>query len=85
MSGQAHVEVFPEQRVRVGEASKGKQTEWRWRLRAANGEIVAQSEGYVSESNARAGVEAAWQAARDVQTEQRGGRYTFPTVEAVES
>jgi uncharacterized protein YegP (UPF0339 family) len=32
---------------------------WRWRLRASNGEIVAQSEAYYSESNARSGAETA--------------------------
>jgi uncharacterized protein YegP (UPF0339 family) len=31
---------------------------WRWRLRANNNEIVAQSEAYVSEYNARIGAQA---------------------------
>ena len=34
--------------------------EWRWRLRAANGEIIAQSESYVSKSNAFRGAEDAF-------------------------
>jgi uncharacterized protein YegP (UPF0339 family) len=29
---------------------------WRWRLKAGNGEIVASSENYVSENNARRGI-----------------------------
>ena len=32
---------------------------WRYRLRASNGEIVAQSEGYTSRKDARRGVRAA--------------------------
>lgn len=32
--------------------------DWRWRLVAGNGEIVAQSEGYTSRQHARAGLEA---------------------------
>lgn len=41
MKRQRHFEIF-----------KGK-VRWYWRLRAANGEIEAQSEGYFSKSNAR--------------------------------
>jgi uncharacterized protein YegP (UPF0339 family) len=36
---------------------------WRWRLKAANGEIVAQGESYTSRSNAREGCEAVQRAA----------------------
>jgi uncharacterized protein YegP (UPF0339 family) len=45
MDGSAQYEVFPD-----------KAGEWRWRLRAGNGEIVAQSEGYSSKEHARDGV-----------------------------
>ena len=39
--------------------------EWRWRLKAANGEVVAQSESYgVSHSNAVRGAKDARRAAR---------------------
>jgi uncharacterized protein YegP (UPF0339 family) len=31
---------------------------WRWRLKAANGEVVAQGESYTSKSHARQGCEA---------------------------
>lgn len=41
----AHFEVFPD------EAGQ-----WRWRLRAKNGEIVATSEGYTDENSARRGI-----------------------------
>ena len=33
------------------EVYKGK-SDWRWRLRADNGKIVAQGEGYISKRNA---------------------------------
>jgi uncharacterized protein YegP (UPF0339 family) len=32
--------------------------EWRWRLRAANGEIVASGEGYSSEQHVKDGIKA---------------------------
>ncbi len=31
--------------------------QWRWRLRAPNGEIIASGEGYQTEQNCRAGIE----------------------------
>lgn len=37
--------------------------EWRWHLKAANNEIVAQSEGYTTEASAWDGVKAAHRAA----------------------
>jgi uncharacterized protein len=39
--------------------------EFRWRLVAANGEIVAQSEGYTRRGDAERGAEAARVAARE--------------------
>lgn len=42
MSGVAQFEVYPD-----------GADEWRWRLRAANGEIVAQGESHQSEDHAR--------------------------------
>lgn len=50
----AHYEVF-----------RDKGGEYRWRLVAANGEPVAQSEGYVTDSGAWEGVRAAHRAAVD--------------------
>lgn len=41
------------------EIYKDLDDEFRWRLRAANGEIVASSEAYTSEADARRGVETA--------------------------
>lgn len=32
-------------------------TDWRWRIKAANGEVIAVGEGYFSKTNAIAGVE----------------------------
>ncbi len=43
----AHFEIF--------ETKRGKQR-WRWRLIAANGEIVVSSEGYASHENAIRGM-----------------------------
>lgn len=37
--------------------------EFRWRLRASNGEPVAQSEGYTQKHNAQSGAEAVQEAA----------------------
>lgn len=36
--------------------SKGKKKEWRWNLKARNGEVIATSEGYSSEAAARNGI-----------------------------
>ena len=44
---------------------KGKDDQWYWHLQAANGEIVAQSEGYGSEAAAERGLEAMFEAARE--------------------
>lgn len=32
-------------------------TDWRWHLKAANGEVMAQGEGYVSKANVLRGIE----------------------------
>jgi uncharacterized protein YegP (UPF0339 family) len=59
----------------VFQSARGKQP-WRWRLRGANGEIVCQSEGYVSRYNARRAarrlVEIAWLAVSGVQPQGEG-------------
>lgn len=49
MSGEerAHLEVY-----------EGRDGEWYWRLRAANGEPVASGEGYVSKAGALEGIRA---------------------------
>jgi uncharacterized protein YegP (UPF0339 family) len=56
MAGQAKFQVFPD-----------VDGEHRWRLRAANGEIVAQSEGYTSQEGAERGVDAVAQAVGQVE------------------
>jgi uncharacterized protein YegP (UPF0339 family) len=50
------------------EVFKDKDGKWRWRLKAANGEIVAQSEAYDSEWNAKRG------SPRRTSSSQEGGR-----------
>jgi uncharacterized protein YegP (UPF0339 family) len=45
------------------EVYKDVQGKWRWRLRAGNGEIVAQSEAYSSRGAALKGVDATRDAA----------------------
>ena len=47
------------------EVFEGKDHQFYWRLIAANGEPVAQSEGYVTESGAWEGIRAAHRAAVD--------------------
>ena len=49
--------------------------QWRWRLRARNGEIVAQSEGYASAAGARRGAEAVRAAAAGAEVELGVLRY----------
>lgn len=53
MSGEAH----------YTEPFKGKDGKWYWDLKAANGEIVSQSEGYETKEGARKGIDAATDAA----------------------
>lgn len=36
--------------------SKGKKKEWRWNLKARNGQVIATSEGYSTEAGARNGI-----------------------------
>jgi uncharacterized protein YegP (UPF0339 family) len=47
----------------VGEV--GEVREWRWRLRAANGEVVASGEGFTREFDALRGIEAVRDAVLD--------------------
>lgn len=51
----------------VFEAADG----WRWRLRAANGEIVAASESYTSKRDAKRGVESARKASEKAPPAER--------------
>lgn len=55
MAKRAKFEVF---------CGKGSQP-WRWRLKAANGRVVAQSEGYKTKAGAERGVDACRRAALD--------------------
>lgn len=50
MSALAHFEIYE----RPGRP--GGHEEWRWRLRAGNGEIVASGEGYPDELGVRQGI-----------------------------
>lgn len=86
MSGQAHFEVFQGKR-HPGSDEPGGPADWRWRLRAANGEIVAQSEGYTTQASAERGAGDAWVAALSVGAAprmQKGAR-DVPVLEVVES
>lgn len=47
------------------ESFKGADDQWYWHLRAENGEIIAQSEGYSSHKGALDGIEAVKDAVRD--------------------
>jgi len=42
------------------EVYQGPRATWRWRARAANGEIIATGEGYVSKWNAKRGARRAF-------------------------
>jgi len=44
-----------------------KSDAWRWRLKAGNGEIVAQGQAYESKAGAKAGCAAVQRAAADAQ------------------
>ena len=50
------------------EVYKGK-SDWRWRLKANNGKIVAQGEGFISKQNAMNSVEVATECAAWAETE----------------
>lgn len=51
------------------ELYKDRGGEFRFRLKAANGEIIATSEGYVSKSGAENGIESVKKNAPDARTE----------------
>ncbi len=51
MAGHAHFEVYP-QHFNPTPYPEGKRTEWRWRLKSANGEIVASGEGFTRPEDA---------------------------------
>jgi len=49
------------------ELYESKNGEWRWRLKAGNGEIIATSEGYTSKSSAKNGIESVKRNAADAE------------------
>ena len=54
------VEIYPTERRQVGDDGEvAEWTEWRWRLKADNGEIVAQGEAHTSEGDAKRAFEGA--------------------------
>jgi uncharacterized protein YegP (UPF0339 family) len=53
--------------------TKSKNGEYRWVLKAANGETIATSEGYASKSGARNGIDAVKRAAADASTDDQTG------------
>jgi hypothetical protein len=53
---QPKVEIYRESRRMVGDEGEAAEwQEWRWRLRAGNGEIIASGEAYESAANAERG------------------------------
>lgn len=58
MTARDNTEVYETERFR-GHGDTGPATEWRFRVKGANGEIIAMgSEGYVSKANAERGLRA---------------------------
>lgn len=51
---------------------RGDDGQWYFRVQAANGQIVSQSEGYASRSNAERGLKTALETAADVLLDERG-------------
>ena len=49
----AHVEFYQE------ESNEGEEGQWRWRVKAGNGEIVATGEGHTRKEDARRAFETA--------------------------
>jgi uncharacterized protein YegP (UPF0339 family) len=63
----AHVEIYRERRRRVGDEGEAAEwDEWRWRLKAGNGEIVASGESYRNAHDAERGFRDAAHAVTDV-------------------
>lgn len=52
------------------ELYRSQSGDWRWRLKASNGEVVASGEGYVTKHGARRGIEAHRRAAATLQVRQ---------------
>ena len=64
------VEIYSTARRQVGDDGEAAvYDEWRWRLKAANGEIVASGEGYGSRSDAERGYFAAAKAMAEAKPE----------------
>ena len=53
--------------------TKSKNGEYRWVLKAANGETIATSEGYSSKSGAKNGIESVKKNAGDATTDDQTG------------
>jgi uncharacterized protein YegP (UPF0339 family) len=51
--------AMPRYEIYQDESNEGEEGRWRWRLKAANGEIVASGEGYTSARDAKRGFEDA--------------------------
>ncbi len=53
--------------------TKSKNGEYRWVLKAANGETIATSEGYASKSGAKNGIDSVKKNAADASTDDQTG------------
>lgn len=51
--------------AKYSEPFQGKDDKWYWHLRATNGEVVSQSEGYETREGAEKGINAAIKASQE--------------------
>lgn len=65
------------------ELYKDRREEWRWRLRAGNGKIVAVGESYSSRTRARGGIFAVCKSIESMP--KTGGGITLPIITIKES
>jgi uncharacterized protein len=78
MSAEAKFEIVP--------GDGGDQGAYYWHLKAANGEIIAQSEGYTTKEGAERGVDAVKRgvlAVLGIDTRKRLMQTTFETIEEI--
>lgn len=58
MAGEAHFEFYKAWPAPEGETPFDGPPQWRWRLRATNGEVVASGEGFVDKGGVLDGIQA---------------------------
>lgn len=65
-----HTTTHSEKRIGKFELYKDSGGEWRFRLKAANGEVIAVSEGYTSKDGARNGIDSVRRNARTTRIDE---------------